>query len=452
MKLHPEDPRLTAYLFGELAADEAAAVERAAAADPAVRLALRDVERIQMLLTDTLAPSSSSLLPRQRETVRRSARQADQAGKVLTLSSHRRSWKPWLIPLSAAAAIILAVTILTRLPSGPGGTLVARPAAVPTDNRWDQVPLEIALLPAPAPADPSRSEGGSGVVRPVAGAATTLNEHALARDAALETTGDEFLRKVGERLEATPAPAPADLPDLLPRGMVSAAEHPLVELPVLAGKASLGWIKQSIREEGALPSPKAVRLEEILNAFPLRPTGITAVASGVTLSSELLPCPWKPSSSILIVSIRGAADAAREVRPAFRADPEGVRRYRLLGFSTVSGVESGSLPTRLPAKAVTTIAIEIEPLGIAPELGFIEWSVDGEAAAAVPLVRQAAAEPSDDARFATLLCTFAQWLSGEQAGVIDHEIVAALTREIDAPGLPADRADLLTLIREALDL
>lgn len=451
MKFHPEDPRLTAYLFGELAADEAAAVERAAAADPAVRLALREIERVQLLLADTLAPASSGLLPRQREIIRRSAQQADHYGKVVTLPSHRRSLKPWLVPVAAAAGIVLAVTILARLPSQPAASLAIEPPAAPAGS-WDRVPMEIALLPAPAPPDPNRSADGSGMVRPVAGATTALGEHAAARAAALESVGDEFLRQVGERLESSPAPTPAELPELLPRGMVNAADAPLLELPVLAGKASLGWIKQSVREDRALPSPKAVRLEEILNAFPLRPSGLTGVFSGVTVASEVLPCPWKPSSLLVLVSIRGAADAAREVRPVFSADPDAVRRYRLLGFSTLPGVETETLPSRLPAKATTHLVIEIEPAGVSQEFGAIEWTVNGGEAAAVPLVRLPDSEPSDDARFAALVAMFAQWLTGEQAGVIDAEIVAGLAREIDSVSLPPDRADFLALVNEAIGL
>ena len=62
------------------------------------------------------------------------------------------------------------------------------------------------------------------------------------------------------------------------------------------------------------------------------------------------------------------------------------------------------------------------------------------------------AEPSDDARFASLLCTYAQWLAGDQAGMIDSEIVAALAREVASDGLPPDRYDLLNLIDQTLNL
>jgi len=448
MKLHPEDPRLTAYLLGELGAEEASAVERACAADPAIRLALRDMERVQILLAGTLAPASITLLPRQRDNIRRRARQAGLEGKVVTLASHRRSWKPWLIPISSAAAIILGITILTRLPSGEGGTSARNLPVAPAN--WDKIPLEIALLPAPGPADASHSANATDSPRATAGSG--LAERTAARDTAIEKTGDEFLRKVAESLESSPAPSPSDLPDLIPRGLVIAAENPTLELPVHSGRASLGWIRHSIEQERTLPVPQAVRLEEVLNSFALRPAGATAIAGGATLSTEIIACPWKPSAALLIVSIRGAGESAREVRPVFHADVENVRRYRLLGFSTLVGVEPGKLPSRLPAKSVTTLAIEIESLGSASSFGTLEWTIDGQPAAPVPLIRQVDGEPSDDARFAALLCTFAQWLSGEQAGVIDGELVAALAREVDSPSLSAERTALLDLINQALKL
>ena len=59
-------------------------------------------------------------------------------------------------------------------------------------------------------------------------------------------------------------------------------------------------------------------------------------------------------------------------------------------------------------------------------------------------------EPSDDARFAALVCTFSQWLSNRPAGEIDSGLLAALARETVSDTLPADRADFLNLIDQAL--
>ena len=94
------------------------------------------------------------------------------------------------------------------------------------------------------------------------------------------------------RKEASPHhPAvPADSPSRPPRhpapvlpavphpGFISAADFPSLDLPVQPGKPDLSAITRPIRDEGHLPLHEAVRLEEILNSFPLRLNGTTAIA------------------------------------------------------------------------------------------------------------------------------------------------------------------------------
>jgi hypothetical protein len=444
MKLTPDDPRLSAYLLGELPADEAAAVERAVAADPALGIAMRDLEFAQLLLTDTLSPGSTTLLPRQRENILRAARHADSGGKIASMASLRKPAKSLLIPLAAAALIALAVLLLTRLPSGTPQRADNPPP--PADS--SELPLQVALLPAPWPADASKS--GASDARPTA--SSDLAEAAESRSAALNDNGDLFLRKIAERLTSAPVPTAAELPPLRPRGSVSPAENPALPLPIHAGRASLGWITRSILQDQKRPPASAVRTEEILNHFFLRPVGAAAVSHGVTLSTESISCPWKPSATLLLVSFRGAADTAREVTATFRTDPEKTLGYRLLGFAPVEGLDPGSLPTRLPASAGSSLVIEIEPAAATGDLGRIEWSVDGEKAAPISISRHGDAEPSEDARFAALVCTYAQWLSGESSGMIDADLLAALARETASETITADRMDFLHLIDRSLGL
>lgn len=446
MKLHPEDPRLTAYLLGELPADEAVAVESAVAADPALGLALRELEIIQRLLTNTLAPGTATLLPLQRENILQAARHADEAGKITTLSSQRRPLKSLLIPLAAAAVIVLAVVVLIQLPADRNPTVATPPPDGQTPN--GALPLEVALLPAPGPSDASNP--GSSEARPTA--SSSLAKSAAARSASLQENGDLFLRKVAECLSQDPMPAATDFPNLQPRGSVSPAENPSLALPVHAGRASLAWITRSIREQHQRPPANAVRLEEVLNQFTLRPAGPAAIAQGCTLSTESISCPWKPSATLLLVSFRGTADAAREVVATFKTDSAKVRRYRLLGFAPVAGLAASPLPSRLPAKSITSLVLEIEPSSAAGDLGTIEWSVNGQPAPAVSLARHGDTEPSDDARFAALVCSYAQWLVGIPAGLVDTDLLAALARETAAENLPAERIDFLNLIDQSLDL
>lgn len=430
MKLHTEDPRLTSYLLGELPADEAAAVERAVAADPALQTALKELETIQRLLTDTLAPRANSLLPDHRETIRRAASQAALSDKPTLSAARRRSWKPWLAPLAAAAAIALAAIVFTSKPA-PSKPATAGNAPAVESSQPDETHLRIKLLPAPGPADAGK--------------------------AALAAKGE-------------PLATESELPALRTRSYVAAADFPTLDLPIQSGKSSLDWIREAILTKRELPHRNAVRLEEILNSFSLRPTGVTVVARNpatgwhpdnrsngmtshaATIATETLACPWKPSASLVLISIRGNPYSDCEIKAVFRANSASVRQYRLLGFSPAEGQDNAPLPTRLPAKSATSLVLEVESATATGDLGAIEWSVNGQAAAPVTLARHGDAEPSDDARFAALVCTYAQWLAGESGDLIDTELLAALAREIASSSLSGDRADFLNLIDRSLGL
>ncbi|MEY3894994.1 MAG: hypothetical protein RLZZ214_513, partial [Verrucomicrobiota bacterium] len=134
MKLHPEDPRITAFVLGELEPEEAAAVERAAAEDPAIQEKIREAGEIQLFIKERLATPTSQLHPRQRENIRRSVRQTEAEHKVTSIH-------PWLIPTAAAAVLALATFVMIRMsaekpqqaagpvPAAPTPTKPVEPAA-----------------------------------------------------------------------------------------------------------------------------------------------------------------------------------------------------------------------------------------------------------------------------------------------------------------------------------
>lgn len=414
MKTHPDDPRITDYVLGELAPDEAAAVERAAAEDPAVSEQIRETREIQRFLTERLATPALQLLPRQHENVRRSARRAGEPNIEPRFAALRR----WSIPLAAAATLVLAATFLVRGPAPQ-----PRPVAAATPPPPSVEIAELIEPPAPVAAIPP------------------------------------------------PPPPPAPILPAVPRlGLLATAEFPRLELPIQDGKPGLDGITQAILADGKLPPRESVRLEEILNHFPLRLTGTAAIArsaatgwhpdqrdSGMsahvaTLATELIACPWKPSACLLLISLRANEQNDCDVRLAYHPDPANVLRYRLLGFNPADGRSAENPPTRLRAGSYTTLAVEIEPSNPSAALGSLEWSTEDKAAPPISLRRKADAEPSDDARFATLVCTYGQWLAGESSGLIDREIVAALAREIASATLPFDRAEFLVLIEKSLRL
>jgi len=454
MNLHPEDPRLTAYLLDELSPEEELVIEQAARTDRSIYNSLVQTEEIRDLLSAALLQPPAKLRPEQRQAIFDQLKPIDQVEPVAQpvlenpvteipaientivfppkKAAPNRSWKK---PLAIAAVLSFGAFLIFQIPISDESP-VAENAPEPEARQWKVVPLPITLaLPAPGPPGPA-----------IARRLEKPSMNPPSSPTAPQTA------QMDEILKRSPVPSAAELPPISPRASVLAAEFPSLPLPVQSGTASLGWIAQSVRGEGKLPSANAVRVEEILNSFPIKPTGTAAISQGVTLSTETLPCPWKPSATLLIVSVRGAVNDDRDVETYFHANPESVFRYRLIGFAPVSGSEPQNLPRSLAAKSTTTLAIEIEPKGAATDFGTIEWSVNGQAAAPVALVRKTDTEPSDDSRFAALLCTYGQWLSGDQSGVIDAEILAALAREISSTELPPERHDLLTLIDQSLNL
>ena len=371
MKPHEEDPRLTAYALGELPPEEAAVIKRALAADPALRKAFAEMEEFGHDLLDALGGEKERLLPRQRELIRRAAKEAARQGEVIRLSSHRTPRRTWMAPLAAAAVIIGGVFLITLFPkpSGAGGA-----------------------KPISANADPVKGGG----------------------------------------LEGSPE-----------RGNV-------IRLPLKASGKSLSLITDAIRGGNRLPLKEEVRIPEMLNAFPLKANGSAALWDGCKLGAEILPSPWKPSGSLVFVEILGAKDGARQLSVEYRAEEGAVIDHRLIGYQTYDSDGKADHVSKMDANSRMLIVIEVESRDL--RLGSLHWSVGGKDAPVIPLVRDPEREPSDDSRFASLVCVFGLWLREEGGGLIDESLALGLAREVAASGLVPDRYDFLNLVDEAVKL
>lgn len=405
MSLKPEDPKLSAWLLGELSDEEAAEVERAVAVDPALQMAVRDIERVQRALANALSPEAAVLFPRQRSAILLEARRMDIAkpGIAPTASKAKISW---FFPAAAAAVLALACWLLVLLPKQNEGDLAGNGQKGKPDSAAD----DRATWPAPSPAD-------AGPVQPAT------------------QTGALDLR----------------FPVLIPRQSVATADQPVLPLPIQAGDQSLNWVKRSIREEKRLPSVHAVRLEEIINQFPFRPAGISAVTQGVSLSAEATACPWRSDSRLLVLSWRAAKHQACEISAAFHPDRDGVRSYRLLGYSRMSGAESPELPTHLAAGAVHTVLLEIQARHDVDHFGSIVWSVNGKPAPSLVLAAKPASSSSDDARFAALVASYSLWLAG-QTDALDGRVLSDLAEELRGHEKSDGRIDFLRLVDETAEL
>ena len=222
------------------------------------------------------------------------------------------------------------------------------------------------------------------------------------------------------------------------------------QLPLSAGDQSLSEITNSVRKDEEMPSENEVRIGEILNAFPLSAKDSVALWHGCTLGVEILACPWRPSSSLVMIDLRGAKNDATDVGVRFIPAENSVISHRVIGYeeSQVSGGESGS--TLLPAGGGTYLVLEVNSKDA--EIGSLEWSVNDEPAPAIPLVKDSGNEPSDDGSFAALVCIYGLWLKQGGNGLIDDSMVLGMAREVAAESMVPDRYDFLLLVDETMKL
>lgn len=224
----------------------------------------------------------------------------------------------------------------------------------------------------------------------------------------------------------------------------------IIRLPLKASGKSLSEIMDAVRGEKRMPTKGEVRIPEMLNAFPLKTNGSVALWHGCKLGVEILPSPWKPSASLVFVVIQGAKDGARGLSVEYHAQEGVVIDHRLIGYASRKSDSKLNPPSEVEANSRMLLVIEVESRDL--RLGSLYGSVGGKEAPPLPLVREPEREPSDDARFAALVCAFGLWLRGEGGGMIDEEVMLALAREVASGSMVADRYDFLNLIDEATKL
>lgn len=105
--------------------------------------------------------------------------------------------------------------------------------------------------------------------------------------------------------------------------------------------ASYAQVRRLLNQ-GQRPSVEAVRLEELINAFPTAEEAPAANAKvPLAVQVEVAPCPWQTSHKLARIAIQGRESAAerkpkeiiaKDAKVQVEFNPAQVRLYRLLGY------------------------------------------------------------------------------------------------------------------------
>jgi Ca-activated chloride channel family protein len=207
-----------------------------------------------------------------------------------------------------------------RLPIGTAAiALLVLPLGYQLYVTTSMTPADIAVRQAPAQnvvEERDQLAVADAVAPPVVAPAPELAESEMARSAAPAAMPT---MAAGKMADTAVMPAPAFIPE--PTGDVftsfdeqrlkAVVDEPVSTFSIDVDTASYAYSRRLL-EDGFLPEPDAVRIEELINYFPYdyAPAESAEVPFQPTLG--VFPTPWNPKTQLLQIGIKGYVPAADE--------------------------------------------------------------------------------------------------------------------------------------------
>jgi Ca-activated chloride channel family protein len=94
-----------------------------------------------------------------------------------------------------------------------------------------------------------------------------------------------------------------------------AASEPVSTFSIDVDTASYSYVRRQL-EDGYVPEPDAVRIEELLNYFPYDYAPAESAAQPFRPTLAVYPTPWNPATQLLQIGIKGYIPAAGEDKPS----------------------------------------------------------------------------------------------------------------------------------------
>ncbi|MCH2064540.1 MAG: von Willebrand factor type A domain-containing protein [Roseibacillus sp.] len=333
-----EDPRVTAYVLGELPEHESDELRRVAEDNPALQAALAETHALAELIRGGFGNESLELGEARREAIRRAGR-SPAPENLVSIKSRRRDWlRPAALAAVAAGLVACVLWILQQIPVGENELVQEATEA----EQREAVRMHILLSPTRRSA------------RAIAGGITPLprapkdDAYAVLSEVPSEIVDEEYLalREIWQEdpeaffAQVRSAAREVNLPTLghmtsLPDNpFVSTEEEARSTVPIVSGTASYHLVERFIRNEKRLPPRNSIRAEELINQVSYPDDG-DADLDGIKLGVEIVRCPWDRELVLMGVLLRNesqrviAEDAVLQVE----VEPEFVRSYRLIGYA-----------------------------------------------------------------------------------------------------------------------
>ncbi len=202
-----------------------------------------------------------------------------------------------------------ATAVAASAPDATPDSLAKTPRAAPPPPDFQPPPVATPLLNLPVVAGPPPP--AAIVARPSAADAK------LARDSSSRGRVQMFATPFFRPVQVPPTERERYAP-IKDNGVVAAAEQPFSTFSVDVDTASYANVRR-ILNEGALPPPDAVRVEELINYFPYRydaPTTLHGRLAPFGITTEAAATPWNRDTLLVRVGIKAYDRPAEALPPA----------------------------------------------------------------------------------------------------------------------------------------
>ncbi len=397
------DPKITAFVLGELSADEAAEVRAAAVANADVAMAVEQARTTAQTLSQLLGSETLALRPDQRAAIL-------NHGKVVSVNQAASPFRRRkLMAMGAAAAVAVSMAALwLNQHSANQGQIADVDRSETQEIAWANISL--VDMSSPVVYQRQSAEAEQDLSKWVA---SSVAEKIAAEPAAYQNKLEKVAAAKGGNFDGV-AVSRSDSEEI--DWMIPELGVPFM-VPMFNGKAS--WLEAELAlQRGVLPSAE-LRVDELINAFDYQQQN-EILLGGYHGSLELLESPWNPGCLLAAVHVSVADQWIEGVNVALQVDDAKVAGLRVIGY--VAGESGKMIPSADFASASNQSSyvlyelkphegVELDGDSVQLQLIFDQNTV----ATATQEIAQSLSSASNDLQFAATLVTFCESLQSSNA-------------------------------------
>ena len=387
------DPRITAYLLGELAPAEVEVIEQALRSSPALAKNVEQMRQTIELLKLALPEENQNDLFGDMNLTSNEKTDSDSVNKALSSSEKPDNrWRRFFYKVFAALAIGAGVYLLLQPKTQPIYSPDSpEPSQLSTQTNGSEIEIDpqITFVPFDSSQEPKSIEntwedyGLSSQqienLSQVSASPASLEMNATVLFPAQSVNRTEFYEANCElhnpnswiaKAYGSTVPNTDYSDKLIVENPIEYANvKPKSSFELCPHDASWQVFHQAITQSNSLPSAQSVRVEQYVNHFRYSLPQPEPDKEALSISVQVGRCPWAPGMLLAKIGIRaqsGEADkiAARNASAEVSFNPALIKAYRLIGYekalSSGNSTSSQSVPpTDVSANSESVVLYEL---------------------------------------------------------------------------------------------